>query len=390
MIHTNRDGALSPQVPLLDVSRQNRPIQAKLDAATASVMESGKFILGPECDALEGAIAEYCQVPQAAGCASGSDALLLALMALGIGRGDEVIAPTFTFFATASAIARVGARIVFADIDAETMNVNPEHVASLVTNRTKAIIPVHLFGQCAEMPRLMEIAGKHRLAVIEDAAQAIGAKWLGKPACAWGDLGCLSFYPTKNLGACGDAGMVTAKDAALADRIKLLRGHGMRPRYYHQEIGINSRLDTLQAALLLVKLQNLDAWTAKRRKSAALYNQLFQHFGLTEAIKLPWVHAEAEHVWNQYVIQVRGVARDALRESLREQGVGSEIYYPLSLHEQVCFRGLGHHHGDFPVSESIAANCLALPIFPGITEQEQYTVVARIAAYVAGRRAMAA
>lgn len=385
-----RQRELLAQVPLLDVSRQNEPLQAELQQAIQAVMNSGRFVLGPECEKFETEMAAYCQVPHAMACASGSDALLLALMALGIGRGDEVIVPTFTFFATASAVARLGARVVFADIDPDTMNLDPVDTERRITSRTKAIIPVHLFGQAADMTQFYAIAQKHHLALVEDVAQALGAEWLDQPAGSWGELGCLSFYPTKNLGACGDAGMVVARDEQLADRIRLLRGHGMRPRYYHQEIGINSRLDTLQAALLSVKLKHLETWTQQREEAAERYTECFTHFQLRDHLQLPTTRTEARHAWNQYVVRVRGLGRDQLRESLKAQGVATEIYYPLSLHEQACFRSLGYHRGDFPVAESTAACCLALPIFPGITEQEQYTVVARIAAHIASRRALAA
>ncbi len=303
-------------VPLLDIQRQHAPLRAQLDAAIARVIDSGRFVLGPECEQLEAAVAAYCHAPHGVGCASGSDALLLALMAGGIGPGHEVLLPSYTFFATASAVWRLGARPVFVDIDPVSFNLDPADAARKVTPATKAIIPVHLFGQCADMDQVAELAARHELLVIEDAAQAIGAEFDGRRAGSLGDLGCISFYPTKNLGGAGDAGMLTARAPQLAERLRLLRGHGMQPRYYHKLVGINSRLDTLQAAILLVKLAHLDRWSDLRAANAQRYGRLFAASGLDGILRLPQTLARRRHVWNQYVIRVPEGRRDALRGAL--------------------------------------------------------------------------
>lgn len=368
-------------VPLLDLARQHGPMTADVLAAMGKIWQSGRFVLGPDVEQLEASLAQYCQSKHAIGCASGSDALLLALMALEIGPGDEVILPSFTFFATASAVTRLGATPVFADIEPGTFNIDPKQVARLLTPATKAILPVHLFGQCAEMGELGEIARSANVALVEDAAQAIGAEWDGHRACSMGQIGCLSFYPTKNLGGAGDGGMLTSNDDQLADRLQLLRGHGMRPRYYHKLIGINSRLDSFQAAVLNLKLPHLDTWTKLRQENAQRYHELFAAAGLDRVLGLPVCAPRRRHVWNQYVIRVPEGRRDALRQFLGETKIGAEIYYPLGLHQQECFQYLGYRPGDLPETDRAAEEVLALPIFPELTAAEQEVVVARIAAF---------
>ena len=371
------------RVPLLDIQRENAPLQAELHTALTDVLQSGWFVLGPACTQLEERVAELSQAKHAIGCASGSDALLLALMALDIGTGDEVIVPSFTFFATASAPWRLGAKPVFVDIKPDTFNLDPVAVEAAISPATKAIIPVHLFGQCAEMDTLQRIAQKHSLAVIEDAAQAIGAKYDGHGAGSMGDIGCLSFYPTKNLGGCGDGGMLTTNDDDLAQRLKQLRNHGMEPRYYHQEVGINSRLDAFQAATLNVKLTHLERWSESRRTNAARYDELFASAGLSEQISLPTEAVNRYHVWNQYTIRVSDGRRDALRSYLQGENIGCEIYYPVPLHQQQCFAGLMVEGENLPETDKAAEEVLSLPIFPQITPAEQAHVVRKIAQFLA-------
>ena len=373
-----RSAPLLAQVPLLDVSRGNGPLRDEILAAIAGVVDSGRFLFGAEVQQLERSIAELCGVEHAIACASGSDALLLALMALEIGEGDEVLVPSFTFFATASAVTRVGARPVFVDIDPRTFNIDPQRIEEAITPATRAIIPVHLFGQCCEMDAIGEIAQRRRLFVIEDAAQAIGAKYWGRPACSLGGVGCLSFYPTKNLGGLGDGGMLTTHDADLAQRLRLYAAHGMSPRYYHKVIGINSRLDTIQAAVLGVKLKRMASWVASRAANARRYDELFRSAGLDGQIGLPRAEPHCEHVWNQYTIRIRGGRRDAVKAQLAAAGVGAEIYYPVPLHLQDCYRSLGLRPGSLPHTERAAAEVLSLPIFPELTAEEQHTVVARL------------
>jgi dTDP-4-amino-4,6-dideoxygalactose transaminase len=369
-------------VPLLDIQRQHAPLRAEIDAALARVCDSGRFILGPDCEELEMRLAGYCQARHAVACASGSDALLLALMAGGIGPGDEVLLPSYTFFATAGAVWRLGARPVFVDIDPATFNIDPRDAEARVTPRTKAIIPVHLFGQCADMAAIGAIARRHHLLLVEDAAQAIGAEFEGRRAGSRGDVGCFSFYPTKNLGGIGDGGMLTTQDKQLADKLRLLRGHGMQPRYYHQAVGMNSRLDTLQAAVLNVKFPHLDQWTADRQTNADRYATLLTQAGLGRSLGLPSASQHGRHVWNQYVVRVPGGQRDALRDHLARSGVGTEIYYPVPLHLQQCFQELGYAKGSLPESERAALETIALPIFPELTAGEQHFVVERIAAFL--------
>jgi dTDP-4-amino-4,6-dideoxygalactose transaminase len=368
-------------VPLLDINRQYQTVRREITAAITRVCESGRFVLGPDCEQLETSLARYCQAPYAVACASGSDALLLALMALGVGPGDEVLMPSYTFFATASAAWRLGAKPVFVDIEPATFNMDPKLLEARITKSTKALIPVHLYGQCADMKAISSIAERHHVPVVEDAAQAIGAEFDGRRAGSLGQIGCLSFYPTKNLGGFGDGGMLTTTDAKLAQRLRLLRAHGMEPRYYHQAVGINSRLDTLQAAVLAVKLPHLEDWTAARQANAERYGELFSACGLDRVLRLPQVALRCRHVWNQYVIRVPHGARDALRTHLGAQKIGTEIYYPVPLHLQECFQLLGYGVGSLPESERAAHETLALPIFPELTADEQQTVVRAIRAF---------
>jgi dTDP-4-amino-4,6-dideoxygalactose transaminase len=382
------------QVPLLDLKLQYAPLAAEIQSVIEKVCASQGFILGPAVRELEAAVAAYSQCRFGLGLSSGTDALLLALMALNIGAGDAVITTPFTFFATAGTIARTGATPLFCDIDPVTFNLSPAAVrnfiekncerrdGALVTRkgeRVKAIMPVHLYGQMADMPALMEIAQANKLRVIEDAAQAIGSEDAhGRRACSYGDVGCLSFFPTKNLGAFGDAGMCVANDPALAERMDILRVHGGKPKYFHSLIGGNFRMDELQAAVLNVKLEHLDSWTQGRQHNAAFYDEAFARADLGRAVKTP-TRAEGRHIYNQYIIRVRD--RDLLRQHLTGAGVGTEIYYPLALHQQKCFAYLGHRNGDFPESERAAEETLALPIFPELTEAQLEYVVAMIAGF---------
>lgn len=368
-------------VPLFDISRQHALLDDSIQTALAAVCRSGKFVLGPECTEVEQELARYVGVKHGIACASGSDALLLALMAYDVGPGDEVICPSYTFFATASAVTRLGATPIFADIDPATCNLDVNHLSSLVTPQTKAILPVHLYGQCVEMTPLLTTARRFELPVIEDACQAIGAKYRGRAAGSLGNIGCFSFYPTKNLGAYGDGGLLTTDDDVVADKLRLLRGHGMSPRYYHKIVGINSRLDTMQAAVLKVKLPHLDAWTVARQERAARYDAWFRASGLDAMIRLPHTAGERRHVWNQYVVHVGEGKRDELRKHLAAKKVGTEIYYPVPLHKQECFQYLGYADGSLPHTERAAAETLALPIFPELTIAEQRVVVEEIAEF---------
>jgi dTDP-4-amino-4,6-dideoxygalactose transaminase len=378
------------QVPLLDLKPQYRPLAAEIQAAIEKVCASQGFILGPAVKELEASVAAYSQCKYGIGVSSGTDALLLALMALEIGPGDEVITSPFTFFATAGTIARAGARPVFCDIDPITFNLSPSAVETFIARhcerrggdlinkatggRIKALMPVHLYGQTADMLPLMELARDNGLRVIEDAAQAIGAEdEHHRRAGSFGDVGCLSFFPTKNLGAFGDAGMCVTNDAALAERMDILRVHGGKPKYYHSFIGGNFRIDEIQAAVLNIKLKHLDAWTAGRQHNGAFYDAAFARAKLGDVVETPRATPGGRHIYNQYVIRVRD--RDRLRTHLATAGVGSEIYYPIPLHLQKCFEYLGHKAGEFPRSEGAAEETLALPIFPELTEtQLQYVV----------------
>ncbi|MCA9193161.1 MAG: DegT/DnrJ/EryC1/StrS family aminotransferase [Planctomycetales bacterium] len=373
-------------VPLLDVGRGNSVIRDEVLAAIAEVYDSGRFLHGPQVTDLENYLAARCHSKFAVGCASGSDALLLALMALDIGPGDEVIVPSFTFFATASCVSRLGAKIVFVDIDPRTYNIDPNAVEAAITTRTRAIIPVHLFGQSAALTEIVKIASRNDIPVIEDAAQAIGAAYHGRPVCSWGQMGCISFYPTKNLGGFGDGGMLTTDNEQLADRLRLLAGHGMRPRYYHSEVGINSRLDTFQAAGLLVKCRHLDHYTLARQTNAQRYFELFHEAGLDGArgfddLTLPYVDPAAFHVWNQFSLRIPFGRRDALRTYLQQSQIGCEIYYPVPLHEQTCFRRLGYATGSLPHTEAAAREILHLPIYPEMRPEEQTRVVSQVASF---------
>lgn len=355
-------------VPLLDLKAQYSSIKEDVVNAMLEVVEAQGFILGPKVAEFERQVAEYSGAKWGIGVSSGSDALVISLMALDIGRGDYVITTPYTFFATAGAIARVGAIPVFADIDPKTYNIDPNKVdeaaAKLPRERLKAVIPVHLYGQCCDMDGIERVAAKYGMAIIEDAAQAIGARdKKGSAAGSIGDMGCFSFFPSKNLGAFGDGGMVVTNDDTLKERLFILRAHGSSPKYYHKFIGGNFRLDALQASVLAVKLKHLDLWSEKRRENAALYDMMFKNLGL--AIQLPYISPGSRHIFNQYVIRTKD--RDTLAAHLKARGVGTEVYYPLPLHLQECFRYLGYKKGDFPVSEAAADETLALPVYPELT-----------------------
>lgn len=362
------------KVPLLDLQGQYQGLRAELLAAITRVMDSQRFVLGEEGRALEREIADYTGTKFAIGCASGSDALLLALMALNVTAGDEVITSPFTFFATGSAITRLGARPVFVDIDPLTYNLDSHAVAQAVTSRTKVILPVHLYGQCADMGALMDIGKRHQIPVVEDAAQAIGAEDVGRRAGSLGAIGCFSFYPTKNLGGAGDGGIMTTNDPDLAGRLKILRVHGGATEYRHSEVGINSRLDELQAAVLRVKLTHLDRWSNRRRENAMRYDELLKERPPAFTVVTPFVREEARHIFHQYVLRAPR-HRDDLVKHLADNGVGSGIYYPIPLHLQQCFAFLGYREGDCPEAEQAAKETLALPIYPELTESQQRLVV---------------
>jgi dTDP-4-amino-4,6-dideoxygalactose transaminase len=387
-------------VPLLDLQAQYTVIRSEIREAIDAVLDSQRFVLGPNVSALETEVARYCRVPHAVGVASGSDALLLALMAIGIGNGDEVITTPYTFFATAAAVVRLGGIPVFVDIEPTTLNLTVDRVKARITARTRAIIPVHLYGQCVDMAPLLTLAREHGLRVIEDAAQVIGAEYLlpqadsrlGETGGAWhragamGDLGCLSFYPSKALGAYGDAGMVLAHDPALAERVRTLRTHGGLGKYRHDMVGVNSRLDELQAAVLRVKLRYLDTWIAARQARAARYDELFQAAGLGGApgrmsagkpLALPVIASRCSHIFYVYGVRVR--QRDRLHAYLAEHGVETDTYYPVPLHLQPCFAPLGYRRRDFPEAEQAAAESLALPMYPELSDAQQAYVVEEIA-----------
>ncbi len=370
-------------VPLLDLKAQYATIRDEVQEAVNRVLESQYFILGPEVQALEEEVAAYSQCKYGIGVSSGTDALLVSLMAIAIRPGDEVITTPYTFFSTAGSIARLGARPVFVDIDLKTYNIDPAKIDQAITPKTKAIIPVHLYGQMADMGPIMEIAERHGLYVIEDAAQAIGAEYKGHRAGSIGHLGCFSFFPSKNLGGIGDGGMVVSNDPELADRVRLLRNHGYRPKYYNKVVGGNFRLDAIQAAVLRVKLRHLDAWTAGRQSNAATYRRLFKEAGLLDgknSVVLPYDAGWGRYIYNQFVIRVP--SRDELKAYLKENGIGCEIYYPVPLHLQECFADLGYKPGDFPESEKAAQETLALPIYPELTVEMQEEVVRRIASFL--------
>jgi dTDP-4-amino-4,6-dideoxygalactose transaminase len=369
-------------VKLLDLAAQYATISGEIRRAIDEVLESQQFILGPRVEELERAIASYCGAAHAVGVASGSDAILLALMALGVGAGDEVVTTPYTFFSTASSITRLGAKPVFADVDPRTCNIDPARAAALIGPRTKAVLVVHLFGQTADMDPIMETAFARGVPVIEDACQSIGARYKGRPAGSIGVAGCLSFFPSKNLGPLGAAGMVVTSDAALADIARTLRVHGGRERYYHDVVGINSRLDALQAAALLVKMRHLEDWHEGRRRNAAWYDE---RLAGVPGLETPRVEAHNRSVYNQYVIRSRD--RDALMAFLRESGVGCEVYYPVPLHLQRCFAYLGGREGDCPEAERAARESLALPVYPELPPAEREYVAARIREFAERRRA---
>ena len=372
------------RVPFLDLKVQYAAIKSEIRRAIDEVCDNQQFILGPQVRRLEDEIAQYCGVRHAVGVSSGTDALLLALMALGIGPGDEVITTPYTFIATAGSIARSGARPVFVDIDPAHFTIDPKLIADRITERTRAILPVHLFGRCAEMEPIRTLAARHQIAVIEDAAQALGAEdRLGRRAGSMGVLGCFSFYPTKNLGGFGDGGMVITHDPSLASMLFTLRNHGSSTKYLHSSLGGNFRLDELQAALLAVKLKHLDQWTEQRINNAERYDTLFRKRGLEHQIQLPEIPKNERHVFNQYVI--RAPRRDELSHFLESQGIGHDIYYPLPLHLQACFEYLGYKEGDMPASEQAAREVLALPIYPELTQPMQECVVDTFQAFYGER-----
>lgn len=372
----------TPGVPMLDVNRQNALLEEEISAALKGVIASGAFVNGPAVKEFEENMARYCGTRHAIGCASGSDALLLALMALGIGQGDEVILPSFTFFATASSVTRLGATPVFADIVSETFNIDPADISRKITPRTKAILPVHLFGQCADMGSISRLAREAgNIPVVEDACQAIGAEFEHRRAGSLGSVGCFSFYPTKNLGGMGDGGLITTDNSELAERLRILRDHGQHPRYYHHEVGINSRLDALQAAVLNVKLARLDSYAAARQKNADRYAREFARTGLDSQVGIPTVKPGCQSVWNQYTLRVGNGQRDSLQKHLTEGKIGTAVYYPVPLHLQACFSFFGYQEGSLSVTERACREVLSLPIYEGLTDQEQSRVVEAIGGF---------
>lgn len=371
----------SQNIPSFSLTRQNQNLKKQINEAIAQLVEKGAFILGDNVKRLESNIASLCGTKYGIGVANGSDALYLALLACGIGPGDEVITTPFTFFATAGSIARTGAKPVFVDIDPETLNINPSTLKSKITTHTKAIIPVHLYGCPCDMDPIMEIADKYNLKVIEDAAQALGAKYKKKKVCGIGDAGCISFFPTKNLGAFGDGGMVVTNDAKIAERVRMLRVHGAKVKYYHDVLGCNSRLDEIQAAVLSIKLVYLNDWLAKRREIARLYNELLREIAdkCDMDIKLPVEPPYAYHIYHQYTVQTEN--RSKLQKHLKDYGIGSAVYYPLPLHLQKVFKDLGYKRGDFPVSEIACEKVLSLPMFPELTTEEVWKVIECVKCY---------
>jgi len=376
------DGLMNPPqsdvaitVPLLDLSPQYLAIKDEINEAIRRVVESQRFILGPEVEALENEIAQYCGCKYAVGVSSGTDALLMSLMCLGVSRGDEVITAPFTFFATIGSIMRVGATVALADIQPETFNIDPAHVRKLITKKTKAIIPIHLFGQCADMEILSKIADENNIPLIEDAAQAIGAEFNGRRAGNMGTFGCFSFYPSKNLGAFGDAGIITCNDAHLAERLRIIRNQGTEQRYNHTLLGGNFRLDAVQAAVLRVKLKYLETWTEQRRANAAYYTEQFSDLESAGVVVPPRI-VHGRHVFNQYVIRAEN--RDGLRSFLKANRIDTEIYYPKPMHLQECFSNGNYKEGDFPVTEEACTRSLALPIYPELQENQKYYVVSKI------------
>ncbi len=360
------------KAPFLDLRREYASIRKEIDQAVAEVFNHTQFILGPEVKTLEEELARYCETKFAIGVASGTDALLLSLRAFGVGPGDEVITSAFSFFSSAGVIANLKAKPVFVDIDPLTYNIATQQIVKKITKKTKAIMPVHLFGQCADMEPVIDIARKYNIKVVEDAAQAIGAKYKGRKAGSMGDTGCFSFYPTKNLGAAGDGGMIVTNDPDLAEKIRLLRVHGQKAKYSHSVVGYNSRLDTLQAAILRIKLRYLDSWHERRRENASYYDKAFQG----TSIITPRAESFNYHIYNQYTIAVEN--RDELKEYLTQNQIGFDTYYPVPLHLQKCFEGLGYKEGSLPNSERKAREVISLPIYPGLRREEQDYVIERI------------
>ena len=374
-------------VPLLDLKAHHEPLHQEIMAAMEQIFQSQAFILGPEVGKLEEQIAAYCQAKYGIGVTSGTDALLIALMALGVGPGDEVITTPYSFFATAGAVVRLGAKPVLVDIDPRTFNLDPGKIEKAITQRTKALIPVHLYGQSADMGPILDLAHRRQLAVIEDAAQAIGTEYTdGRRVGSIGTIGCFSFFPSKNLGCLGDGGMVVTNDPDLAERMRVLRTHGSKPKYYHKLIGGNFRLDTIQAAVLTVKLKYLDQWTRRRQENADRYETLFQQSGLiqTGRVRLPEAVYRTSgvkhyHIYNQFVLRVE--RRNDLMAHLKQKEIGTEVYYPVPFHLQECFRYLGHQEGDFPESERAANETVAVPIYPELTLAQQAEVVDAVATF---------
>jgi len=377
-------------VPLCDLQAQFRELQPQIEEAVNRVLASGQVILGPEVAGLEDEVARYCGTGHAVGCASGTDALLLALQALDVGPGDEVILPPFTFFASAGAVCRLGARPVFADINEDTCNLDPLQVENKITEHTRAIMVVHLFGQCADMEPLWHVAERHNLPIVEDAAQAFGADYQGKRAGTLGAIGCFSFYPSKILAAYGDAGMAVTNDPEWAARMAALRVHGMEVKYQHKYMGWNARLDALQAALLRVKLAYVESWIEARQAAARRYDLLIDEHHLGHFLQRPVVRPNRRHVFNQYVIRVGNNQRDQLMRHLKSEHIGCEIYYPLPLHRQECLAYLGYQAGDFPASEEACRSVLALPMYPELQQEQQQRVIQSCAAFLRQRGRMAA
>lgn len=373
---------MSATVPMCDILGQYQSLQAEIDAAVLKVLGSGQVILGPEVAAFEKEAAAACGANHAVGCADGTTALVMALAALDIGPGDEVIVPPFTFFATVGSVVRVGAKPVFVDVDPLTFNLDPAKLEAAITPRTRAVIPVHLFGQCADMDRIASVADRYGVYVIEDAAQSFGAEYKGKRCGGMGTIGCFSFYPSKNVGTLGDAGMVTTNDAALAKKLVALRNHGSEVKYYHKYIGWNARIDAIHAAILRVKLPHADAWIAGRRAAAKRYDALIESAGLNGFVTRPVVDPHAGHTFNQYTVRVPAAHRDPVMKHLRADGVSCDVYYPLCLHQQECLKHLGYRPGDFPASEEAARTVFSLPMFPEIAEAQQRRVVDSLKAYV--------
>jgi len=377
-------------VPLFDLKPQNRGLQKELEEAINRVVASGQYILGPEVQALEKEVAHYCGAATAVACASGTDAISLALLALDIGPGDEVIVPSFTFFATAACVSRLGAKPVFADIDPITFALDPHQVENKITQQTKAIMVVHLFGQCADMEPLWRVAEMHGLPIIEDAAQAMGSEYQGKRTGTLGAVACLSFYPTKNLGAFGDAGMVVTNDRDWAKKMACLRTHGMEERYYHKYLGWNSRLDALQAAILRVKMPWVDRFIDARQAIARRYDQLIDEYQLGHFLKKPIVRPNRRHTFNQYVVRIPDGQRDYLRAYLHADNIGTEVYYPLALHQQEVYAHMLHQEGEFPATEQACQEVLALPMYPELAFEQQRRVVQSCAAFLRQRARLAA